>query len=213
MSLLVKICGINSVGAAEAVVHAGADFAGLVFHPGSPRNVSLDQGRELANILRGHLRIVTLVADADDETIALVVNAIRPDFVQLHGSETADRVGAVRAKFKVHAIKAVAVSGPEDFARVPDLAQVSDMLLFDAKAPEGAERPGGNGAAFDWRLLRGRNYARPWMLAGGLNEDNLARAVARSGAKCVDVSSGVESAPGVKDPQLIADFVTAARNI
>jgi phosphoribosylanthranilate isomerase len=213
MSLLVKICGINSVAAADAAVRAGADFAGLVFHPASPRQVTLDFGRSLADRMRGHLRLVTLFADAADDAIGAVVTAIRPDFVQLHGGETADRVGQLRAKFKVRVIKAVAIADENDLEKVPALEQASDMLLFDARPPDGAERTGGNGAAFDWKILRGRIIARPWFLAGGLNEDNLARAVAQSGAKAVDVSSGVESAPGVKDTQRIAAFLSGARNL
>jgi phosphoribosylanthranilate isomerase len=213
MSILVKICGINSRQAAEAAVAAGADFAGLVFHARSPRLVSLDEARSLADYLHDHVRVVALVADADDETIAAVVSAVRPDFIQLHGNESADRVGAVRARFKVHVIKALPVADESDFARLPDFMQVSDMMLFDARPPAGAALPGGNGAAFDWKLLRGRAYSRPWLLAGGLNEANLAAAVALSGAKFVDVSSGVENAPGVKDPIKIAAFVAAARNL
>jgi phosphoribosylanthranilate isomerase len=213
MSLLVKICGINSRIAAEATVRCGADFGGLVFYPRSPRNLSLAEGRELAGILRGHLRIVALVADASDDFIGEVVSALRPDFVQLHGSEDADRVGEVRAKFKVHVIKAVPIAGADDFAKVPDLMQASDMLLFDAKAPPHAVHPGGNSAAFDWKLMRAQNISRPWILAGGLTAKNVGRAATESGARYVDVSSGVESTPGNKDPNLIADFITAARKL
>jgi phosphoribosylanthranilate isomerase len=213
MSILVKICGINSRQAAEAAVAAGADFAGLVFHPRSPRHVALDEARELADYLHNHLRVVALVADADDETIGAVAGAVRPDFIQLHGHESADRVGAVRARFKVHVIKALPVADESDFAPLAAFMQVSDMLLFDARPPAGAALPGGNGAAFDWKLMRGRIYSRPWLLAGGLDAANLATAVALSGARFVDVSSGVESAPGVKDPEKIAAFVAAARNL
>jgi phosphoribosylanthranilate isomerase len=213
MSISVKICGINSRQAAEAAIAAGADFAGLVFHLKSPRHVDLAAAHGLAGILRGHLRIVALVADADDETIGAVANAVRPDFIQLHGNESADRVGAVRARFKVHVIKALSIADESDFVTLPDYMQVSDMLLFDARPPSGTDRSGGNGASFDWKLLRGKTYSRPWLLAGGLNEDNLALAVAQSGARYVDVSSGVEGAPGVKDPKKIAAFIAAARNL
>lgn len=212
MSVLIKICGINSEEAAEAVLRAGADFAGLVFHPRSPRHITLETGHTLAGKMRGRLRLVALVADADDETLSAVVKTVRPDFLQLHGSETPDRVGEVRARFGVAVIKAVAISEGSDLEAVPEMAQVSDMLLFDARAPADATRPGGLGAQFDWKILRGKNFSRPWFLAGGLNEENVARAVACSGAQYVDVSSGVESTLGVKSPKLIADFVTTARN-
>lgn len=211
MSIQVKICGINSRDAAESAVRAGADFAGLVFYPKSPRVVDLDAARDLAGVMRGHLRIVALLVDADDAEIAAVTAAVRPDFVQLHGSESADRVGEVRARFKVHVIKALPLAEEADLAVVPDYMQVSDMLLFDARVPAGL--PGGNGVAFDWNVLQGHGFSRPWILAGGLSSDNLAEAVGRSGAKIVDVSSGVETAPGVKDAARIADFIATARKL
>ncbi len=212
MSILVKICGINSAEAADAAARAGADLGGLVFHPSSPRHLSLEAGRVLADRLRGKVRLVALLADADDETIASVVRAVAPAFLQLHGHETPERVSQVRARFGLPVIKAIAVAEAADFADVAAYEAAADMLLFDAKAPDGAARPGGHGAAFDWQLLRGRKFSRPWLLAGGLHPGNVARAVAAAEAPGVDVSSGVESAPGVKDVQLIADFVSAARN-
>jgi len=212
MSILVKICGINSAEAADAAVRAGADFGGLVFHPKSPRHLTLDAGRALAERLRERLRLVVLVADADDAAIAAAVAAVQPDYLQLHGHETPERAGQIRARFALPVIKAVAVAEAADFAQVPAYETVADMLLFDAKSDGGALRPGGHGAAFDWQLLRGRRFARPWLLAGGLTQANVARAVAASGAAGVDVSSGVETAPGVKSAQLIADFIAAARN-
>lgn len=213
MSLSVKICGINSSQAAQSAVQAGADYAGLVFHPDSKRHVDYAQAAALAAEMRGRLRLVALMVDPKDGEIEAAIQAVRPDFVQLHGGESADRVGAVRAKFKVHVIKALSLSDAADLARIDEYMQVSDMLLFDARPPAGAILPGGNGVSFDWKLLGGRTITRPWFLAGGLCPDNLADAVLQSGAKCVDVSSGVESAPGVKDPALIAAFVTAARNL
>ena len=212
MGILVKICGINSAEAADAAARARADLAGLVFHPKSPRHLSLEAARALAGRLRGKLRLVALLSDANDETVGAVLRAVTPDFLQLHGSETPERVGQLRARFGAPVIKAIAVAEAADFAAIPDYEAVADMLLFDAKAPVGAARQGGHGAAFDWQLLRGRKFSRPWLLAGGLHPGNVARALAVSGAPGVDVSSGVESAPGVKDVQLIADFVSAARN-
>ena len=205
MGVLVKICGINSVEAADAAVRAGADFAGLVFYRKSPRNLTLDQARSLAARMRGRTRLAALFVDASDEEIGAAVKAAEPDFVQLHGRETPARTADIRARFGVPVIKAFAV------AEAPDLAGAAnydaEMLLFDAKG----ESPGGTGAAFDWQLLRGRNFSRPWLLAGGLNAENVARAIEVSGAPGVDVSSGVETAPGVKSPELIVEFAKEAR--
>ena len=161
--------------------------------------------------MRGRLRLVALVADADDEWIAAAVAAVRPDFLQLHGRETVERAGDIRTRFGVPLIKALAVAEACDLAVAPSWYAVADMLMFDAKAPEGL-RPGGHGVAFDWSLLRGRSFARPWFLAGGLNPENVARAAAGAAAPGVDVSSGVETAPGSKSPEMIAAFVSAARN-
>ncbi len=211
MGVLVKICGINSVESADAAVRAGADFVGFVFHAGSRRNLSPDFARALADHLRGRVRLVALVADAGDGWIAPIVQAVRPDFLQLHGSETPERIAALRSRFDTAILKSIPVADASDLSGVAGYEAVSDMLLFDAKAPKGAERPGGHGAAFDWQLLRGRSFSKPWLLAGGLKPDNVARAIASSGAPGVDVSSGVESTPGNKSPDLIRDFIDAAR--
>jgi phosphoribosylanthranilate isomerase len=211
MSILVKICGINSAEAADAAVRAGAELGGLVFHPKSPRNLSLDAGRALGERLRGRLCPVVLVADADDATIAAALAAVQPVYIQLHGRETPERTSQIRARFGLPVIKAIAVAEAADFAQVPDYEIAAYILLFDAKPADGASRPGGHGASFDWQLLRGRSFSRPWLLAGGLTPANVARAIAASGASGVDVSSGVETEPGVKSAQLIADFVVAAR--
>ena len=211
MGVLVKICGINSVESADAAVRAGVDFAGLVFHPKSPRNLARDQAGALAAFMRGRLRLVVLFADAGDEEIGETVKFVRPDFLQLHGNETPERVGAVRTRFGIPVIKAVAIADASDVASVGRFEIAADMLLFDAKAPDGAMRPGGHGAAFDWQLLRGRRFSKPWLLAGGLNADNVARAIRSADAPGVDVSSGVETAPGVKSLEMISAFVAAAR--
>jgi phosphoribosylanthranilate isomerase len=211
MPVQVKICGISSVESADVAVRAGADFVGLMFHAGSRRNVAPDFARALAGHLRGRVRIVAVVADAGDERIGAIVEAVRPDFLQLHGGETPERVTALRARFGTAIIKSIPVAEAADLADVARYEAVSDMLLFDAKAPAGAERPGGHGAAFDWQLLRKRSFSRPWLLAGGLKPDNVARAIASSGAPGVDVSSGVESAPGRKSAELIRAFIDAAR--
>ncbi len=212
MGVLVKICGINSAETADAAARAGADFVGLNFHPASPRNVKPDAARALAERLRGRVRLVALVADATDEAIAQAVAAATPDFIQLHGRETPARVGEIRTRFGKPVIKVLAIAEASDFASVAAHEQSADMMLYDAKAPDGAPRPGGHGVAFDWQLLRGRSFARPWLLAGGLSPDNVARAIRSSAAPGVDVSSGVETAPGVKSVEKILAFVSAAKN-
>jgi len=212
MSVLVKICGIASPEAADAALRARADFAGLVFHSGSPRNLGRAQASSLAERMRGRTRLVALVADAPDAQIETAVSACKPDFLQLHGRESPDRVAQLRARFGVSVIKAIPVADAADLAPVAAYEHVADMLMFDAKAPADAARPGGHGAAFDWQFLRGRSFARPWILAGGLNAENVARAIWASGAQIVDVSSGVESAPGVKDAAKIAAFAEAVRS-
>jgi phosphoribosylanthranilate isomerase len=212
MAVLVKICGINSAEAADAAVRAGADFAGLVFHRKSPRNLALDAARALAGRMRGRIHLVALVADAGDADIAAVLHAVQPTYLQLHGRENPQRTGEIRARFGLPVIKAIAVAEPADFTQVAEYEIAADILLFDAKAPEGI-RPGGHGVPFDWQLLRGRSFSRPWLLAGGLTPENVARAVTSADAPGVDVSSGVETAPGVKSAALIAEFVSAARNL
>jgi len=211
MAVLVKICGITSVEAADAAAKARADFAGLVFHRKSPRYLDPIHAGILAQHLKGRLRITALLVDPNDEEIAGVVTVVKPDFLQLHGAETPARVGAIKSRFGVPVIKAFAIAEPGDFASVAGYNDAADMFLFDAKAPEAATRPGGHGAAFDWQLLRGRSFARPWLLAGGLSAENVARAIGVSGTEGVDVSSGVETAPGKKSPEMIRDFVEAAR--
>jgi len=208
----VKICGITSPEAVNAAVQAGAAYGGLVFHPKSPRNLDVARAARLAAQMRGKLKVVTLLADPSDEQLAMVVGGVAPDFLQLHGAESARRVAYVRAKFNIPVIKALPVAQAADLAAAAEYESIADMLMFDAKAPKGAERPGGHGAAFDWKLLAGKTFAKPWFLAGGLDPDNVARAIALSGAKFVDVSSGVESAPGVKDPARIHSFINATKS-
>ena len=211
MTIGVKICGITSTEAIEAAVAAGAHYGGLVFHPNSPRNISPEQARLLAERMRGRLKIVALVADVDDDALAAVARAVRPDFLQLHGSETARRTAEIRALFGTGVIKALPIADASDVEGVADYENAADMLLFDAKPPRGADREGGHGAAFDWTLLKGRRFGKPWFLAGGLRPENVATAIRASGAQMVDVSSGVESAPGVKDAAEIMKFAMAAR--
>jgi len=208
----VKICGITSAEAVDAAVQGGAAYGGLVFHPKSPRNLDIERAARLATQMRGKLKIVTLLADPSDEQLAMVVKAVEPDFLQLHGTESARRTAYVRAKFGIPVIKALPVAEAADLATAAEYESVADMLMFDARAPKGAERPGGHGAAFDWKLLAGKSFAKPWFLAGGLDPDNVARAIELSGAKFVDVSSGVESAPGIKDPARVHSFINASKS-
>jgi phosphoribosylanthranilate isomerase len=211
MSALVKICGINSAAAAEAVLRAGAEFGGLVFFAKSPRNLSLESGAALAERMRGRLKLVALVVDEDDAALARIAKEVKPDFFQLHGKEAPSRVADIRARFQIPVIKVIAIADKDDLDQIFVYEPAADMLMFDAKAPESANRPGGHGAAFDWQMLKGVRPSRRWFLAGGLHPGNVGRAIAVSGASMVDVSSGVESAPGVKSESLIGDFVAAAR--
>jgi phosphoribosylanthranilate isomerase len=211
MPIQIKICGINSVESADAATRAGADYVGLVFHPRSPRALKSEQARALSGHLRGHVRIVALLADADDAAIAAAMTDARPDFLQLHGRESVERVADIRGRTGAQIIKVISVADADDISAAARYGDVADMLMFDTKAPANATREGGHGVAFDWQLLRGRSFSRPWFLAGGLNAENVARAIAVSGAPGVDVSSGVETAPGVKSPDLIRTFIDNAR--
>jgi phosphoribosylanthranilate isomerase len=212
MTVQVKICGLTSREAAEAVLKSGADFGGLVFFPASPRHLALDRARAIAALLRGRVRIVTLMVDPTDAAVDEVMAAIAPDLIQLHGKETPARVGQIARHSKRPIIKALAVAEAADIALAHGYEDVADYFLFDAKADPAATRPGGLGAAFDWQLLAGRSFRRPWGLAGGLTPDNIARAIRIAGPAFVDASSGVEESPGMKSREKIAGFVQAARN-
>lgn len=212
MTIAVKICGLTSAAAVDAAADAGAVFGGLVFHRRSPRFVAPEAARALAAQMRGRLKLVALVADLGDAELDAIMRDVRPEFLQLHGAEDVARTAAIRARFGLPVIKALAVAESADLAVAAEFEKVADMLLFDARAPEGADRRGGHGAAFDWKILSGRSFVKPWFLAGGLTPDNVARAIQLSGAGLVDVSSGVESAPGVKDANRIAAFVAATRS-
>lgn len=209
MPIRIKICGLMRLDDALATAHAGADFAGLVFHPGSPRCVSADSARAIAEKLHGRVQVVALFVNANDDAICGGINAARPDFLQLHGREPPNRVAEIRARFGVPVIKAIAVSDARDFDVLPEYEATADILLFEGRPAMGL--PGGRGCAFDWQLLRKRKIRRPWLLAGGLNVQNVGDAIVASGAHGVDVSSGVESSPGVKNAEAIHDFVAAAR--
>jgi len=211
VSPIIKICGLSTAPTLDAALDAGADVVGFVFFEKSPRHLALDAARALAQRARGRAKIAALTVDASDAALAAIVAAVAPDFLQLHGRETPARVMEIKRRFGLAAIKAIGVSGAGDLAAAGAYAEAADRLLFDAKAPKDARHPGGNGVAFDWRLLAGLESPRPWLLSGGLDPDNVAQAIAVTGARGVDVSSGVESAPGVKDIARIEAFVAAAR--
>jgi phosphoribosylanthranilate isomerase len=212
METRVKICGLRRPEDVEAAAKAGAVYGGFVFFPKSPRNITLEAARELALGAPVGLAKVALVVDAEDGLIDALVDQVPLDMIQLHGKESPERVVEIRARTGLPVMKAVGVAGPEDLAAIATYEQVADQILIDAKPPKDADLPGGNGLAFDWRLLTGRKYwTRPWMLAGGLHAGNVAEAVRLTGARQVDVSSGVEASPGVKDPVKIHDFVAAAK--
>ena len=208
---LVKICGLSEPATLAAALDAGADMVGFVFFERSPRHVAPDQARSLGRLVAGRAKKVALTVDAGDDALEAVVASLAPDLLQRHGRETPERVAAVRARFGLPVMRVIAVAATVDRAAVAAFAAVADYLMFDAVPSPDASRPGGNGAAFDWQLLAGVASAKPWFLAGGLNDANVAQALATTGAAGVDVSSGVERAPGVKDPQLIARFVAQAR--
>lgn len=209
---LIKICGLSSEATLETALGAGVERIGLVVFARSPRHVSMQRAKALADQARGRAAVAVLTVDADDALLTDVVDAADPAFLQLHGQENLERVAAVRARFGRPVIKAVGVAGAADVARAAAYASVADEILFDAKPPPGARLPGGNGKAFDWRVLSALDLPVPFMLSGGLTPDNVGEAVSVSRAPAVDVSSGVERAPGVKDPELILAFVRAARN-
>jgi len=213
MSVPVKICGISEPETLRAAVQGGARWIGLVFYPPSPRSVAPAMAAELARLVPTAVRTVGLFVDPDDDFLEHVVGQVPLDMLQLHGKETPQRVAAIKAAFHIPVMKAIKVGGPEDLERAAEHAQVCDRLLFDAKPPaKVAALPGGNGIAFDWTLLTGRSWSKPWMLSGGLNAGNVAEAVRTTGAPAVDVSSGVEDRPGHKDLALIRAFLeTAAR--
>jgi phosphoribosylanthranilate isomerase len=210
MAQTIKICGLSTPDTLEAALRAGADMVGFVFFPKSPRHVAFAAARELAKHARLRAEIVALSVDADDATLEEIVKATEPDYLQLHGAETPERVEIIQRTFGISAIKAIGVAAKEDFTRADAYVGKSDALLIDAKPPKGAVLPGGNGIAFDWRLASGFSPRKPWLLSGGLDASNVGEAIALSGARGVDVSSGVESAPGVKDVSKIKAFVEAA---
>jgi phosphoribosylanthranilate isomerase len=206
----VKICGLRSRAEVMAAAGAGATYVGMVFFPRSPRHMTLGDARWVAEGTPEGVIRVALTVDAEDAALEALRAEVPVDMLQLHGHESPDRVAEIRARFGLPVMKAVGVADEGDLAQLAGYAAVADQILVDARPPRDAERPGGTGVVFDWRLIRGRRWSLPWMLAGGLNPENVAEAVRLTGAEQVDVSSGVERAPGFKDPTRIAAFVRAA---
>ena len=211
MSLIVKICGLSTPATLDVALEAGADMVGFVFFPPSPRHLDLARARELGARVQGRAGKVALTVDADDATLGNIVETLRPDLLQLHGKESVARIRDIKQKFGLPVMKAVGVEAAADLAPLPGYAAVADRILFDAHPPKDATRPGGLGVPFDWHLLENLALDIPFMLSGGLSAANVQDAVRITRAGGVDVSSGVESAPGVKDVAMIRDFISAAR--
>ena len=209
----IKICGLKTIESIDAAIAAGADFIGLVFFGPSPRNLTTAEARPLAEHVAGRAKVVALMVDPDDALVADVARTIKPDLIQLHGSETPQRATAIAALSGIPVMKAVKVETKADARRAHDYADVCATILFDAKAPKGAPLPGGNGVPFDWHALEDVGENLDYMLSGGLTPENVAEAIRLTGAPAVDVSSGVESAPGVKDTARIRAFIEAVKAV
>jgi phosphoribosylanthranilate isomerase len=213
MSVLVKICGLSTPETLDVALDTGADMVGFVFFPASPRNISLHAARELGSRVKGSALKVALTVDADDTMLSNIVDVLRPDLLQLHGRETPARVSAIHQRFGLAVMKVLPIETRADLGAIPPYLKVADRLLFDARAPKDATRPGGLGKPFDWTLLQGLELPVSFLLSGGLDPNNVAEAIRITRAPGVDVSSGVESAPGVKDPDKIRAFIRAARGV
>jgi phosphoribosylanthranilate isomerase len=211
MSLIVKICGLSTRETLDVALDAGADMVGFVFFPPSPRHLALGAARDLGLLAERRAVKVALTVDADDAALQGIVDALQPDILQLHGRETPKRVAEIKRKFSLPVMKAIAVEAAGDLAALPDYAGVADRILFDARAPKEATRPGGLGAVFDWHILQEVVLKIPFMVSGGLHAGNVAEAIRVTRAGGVDVSSGVERAPGQKDADMIRTFIKAAR--
>jgi len=209
MQLDIKICGLSTPETVASALNNGASHVGFIFFPKSPRNVTPEPARQLRRAAEGRAQAVAVTVDATDDFLDQIVSTMRPDMLQLHGKETPARVVEVRKRFNLPVMKALSISGPEDLLPIQGFAGIADRLLLDAKAPKGSELPGGNGVSFDWRLLAALDPGLDYMLSGGLNPGNVAEAIAISNPPGLDVSSGVESTPGVKDVELIEKFFAA----
>lgn len=209
---LIKICGLKTPEAIDAAVNAGAHFLGFVFFAKSPRNVTPEEAAALIGRVPSHVKTVGLFVDPSDEEISRVLERARLDILQLHGSETPQRIAEIKSRFSLPVIKAVKISAPEDLIMLGPAQAVADWILFDAKAHEKSDLPGGNGIVFDWQLLKGLKVTKPWMLSGGLHADNIKVALDALTPDAVDVSSGVEDLPGMKNPVKIREFIEIVKS-
>lgn len=212
MKLDIKICGLKTQEAVLRAVERGASHIGFIFFEKSPRNIEPDLAGRLADLIRGRAKIVAVTVNADDDNLDEIVHLLKPDILQLHGSETPEQVLRTKALYALPVMKAFAIREAQDFDRIDPYIGIADRFLFDAKAPAGSELPGGNGVSFDWTLLRSLDAGIDYMLSGGLNKDNIAEALKETGARGIDISSGVEGAPGIKDLSLIDAFFDAVRD-
>ena len=213
MNTRMKFCGLRTPADVSAAVEAGAAYVGFVFFPPSPRYLAPEDAAPIAAPVPEGIAKVALVVNADDDLLDQITETVPIDMLQLHGKETPERVTEIKQRYGLPVMKAVGVAGPEDLENLDTYLRVADQVLVDAKPPKDATLPGGNGLAFDWRLIAGRRWPVPWMLAGGLTDANVAEAMRLTGARQVDVSSGIESAPGVKDAALMQSFSAAVRTV
>ena len=211
MNTRMKFCGLRTPADVSAAVEAGAAYVGFVFFPPSPRYLTPEDAVPIAAQVPEGIAKVALVVNADDDLLDQITETVPIDMLQLHGKETPERLAEIKQRYGLPVMKAVGVAGPEDLEKLDTYLRVADQVLVDAKPPKDATLPGGNGLAFDWRLIAGRRWPVPWMLAGGLTEANVAEAMRLTGARQVDVSSGIETAPGIKDPALMQSFAAAVR--
>lgn len=211
MKTEVKICGLKTAEAVERAVALGASHTGFIFFPKSPRNIEPDDAGRLADRIRGQVKIVAVTVNADNDELDEIVSALNPDILQLHGSEDPERLLTVKAMYGLPIMKALSVRDASDLERIDPYIGIADRFLFDAKPPQGSDLPGGNGVSFDWNLLDALDGSVDYMLSGGLNADNIGEAMAQTSARAIDISSGVESAPGVKDLKLMESFFNAVR--
>ncbi len=209
---LVKICGLKTPEAIDAAVKAGATFLGFVFFEKSPRNLAPEQAAALIDRVPAHVKTVGLFVDPSDEQISRVLKSAKLDMIQLHGSESPQRIAEIKSRYNLPIIKAVKISAPEDLIMLGPAQAVADWVLFDAKAHEKSELPGGNGVVFDWQLLKGLKVTKPWMLSGGLHANNIKTALEALSPDAVDVSSGVEDLPGFKNPVKIREFIELVKS-
>lgn len=213
MKISVKICGLSDTASIDAVIKAGADMAGFIFFEKSPRHIDFDTARLFSSHIGERIKKVAVSVDADDDLLDTIVAALKPDFLQFHGSESAERVSQIRQNHNLPIIKSISISGKDDLLKVEAYEGIADYFLFDAKPPAGSELPGGNAVGFNWKLLSDFDSATPWFLAGGLNADNVTEAILASGTSAIDVSSGVEDAPGVKSIAKIGALVKTVRTL